>query len=114
MTKRKEAHQQKVQKIKTMKGVMKGSILFLFFSMIHVIGFGQAPDLISYQAIIRNSNNELVSNVSVGTRISILRGSAADVLLYQEEHNVKTNLNGLIYLNIGSGAPLFGTMSGID
>ena len=114
MTKRKVAHQQKVQKIKTMKGVMKGSLLFLFFSMIHVIGFGQAPDLISYQAIIRNSNNELVSNVSVGTRISILRGAAADVLLYQEEHNVKTNLNGLIYLNIGSGAPLFGTMSGID
>ncbi len=114
MTKRKKAHQQKVQKIKTMKGVMKGSILFLFFSMIHVIGFGQAPDLISYQAIIRNSNNELVSNVSVGMRISILRGSAADVLLYQEEHNEKTNLNGLVYLNIGSGAPLFGTMSGID
>ncbi|MDP4581792.1 MAG: hypothetical protein NWT07_13940, partial [Saprospiraceae bacterium] len=97
-----------------MKGVMKGSILFLFFSMIHVIGFGQAPDLISYQAIIRNSNNELVSNVSVGMRISILSGSAADVLLYQEEHNEKTNLNGLVYLNIGSGAPLFGTMSGID
>ncbi len=114
MTKRKKAHQQKVQKIKTMKGVMKGSILFLFFSTISIIGFGQAPDLISYQAIIRNSNNELVSNVSVGTRISILRGSAADVLLYQEEHSVKTNLNGLIYLNIGSGAPLVGTMSGID
>ena len=114
MTKRKKAHQQKVQKIKTMKGVMKGSILFLFFSMIHFIGFGQAPDLISYQAIIRNSNNELVSNVSVGMRISILRGSAADVLLYQEEHSEKTNLNGLVYLNIGSGAPLFGTMSGID
>jgi len=114
MTKRKKAHRQKVQKIKTMKGVMKGSILFLFFSTISIIGFGQAPDLISYQAIIRNSNNELVSNVSVGTRISILRGSAADILLYQEEHSVKTNLNGLIYLNIGSGAPLVGTMSGID
>jgi len=114
MTKRKKAHQQKVQKIKTMKGVMKGSILFLFFSTISIIGFGQAPDLISYQAIIRNSNNELVSNVSVGMRISILRGSAADILLYQEEHSEKTNLNGLVYLNIGSGAPLFGTMSGID
>jgi uncharacterized protein (TIGR02145 family) len=97
-----------------MKGVIKGSILFLFFIMIHAVGIGQAPDLISYQAIIRNSSNELVSNVSVGTRISILRGTAADVLLYQEEHSFKTNLNGLIYLNIGSGAPLFGTMSGID
>jgi uncharacterized protein (TIGR02145 family) len=114
MTKRKKAHQQKVQKIKTMKGVMKGSILFLFFSMISVVGFSQAPDLISYQTIIRNSNNELVSNVPVGVRISILSGSAADVLWYQEEHKVSTNLNGLAYLNIGSGTLLFGTMSGID
>ena len=97
-----------------MKGVIKGSILFLFFSMLNVIGYGQAPDLISYQAIIRNSNNELVSERTVGMRISILRGSEANVLLYQEEHNVKTNLNGLIYLNIGSGTPLFGIMSGID
>ena len=109
-----KAHQQKVQKIKTMKGVMKGSILFLFFSMISIVGFSQAPDLISYQTIIRNSNNELVSNVPVGVRISILSGSAADVLWYQEEHKVSTNLNGLAYLNIGSGAILFGSMSGID
>ena len=114
MTKRKEAHQQKVQKIKTMKGVMKGSILFLFFSMISINGFAQAPNLISYQTIIRNSNNELVSNVPVGVRISILSGSAADVLWYQEEHKVTTNLNGLAYFNIGSGTILFGTMSGID
>jgi uncharacterized protein (TIGR02145 family) len=109
-----KAHQQKVQKIKTMKGVMKGSFLFLFFSMISIVGFSQAPDLISYQTIIRNSNNELVSNVPVGVRISILSGSAADVLWYQEEHKVSTNLNGLAYLNIGSGTLLFGTMSGID
>jgi uncharacterized protein (TIGR02145 family) len=114
MKKRNSAHQQKVQKIKTMKGVMKGNILFLFFSMISIVGFSQAPDLISYQTIIRNSNNELVSNVPVGVRISILNGSAADVLWYQEEHKVSTNLNGLAYLNIGSGILLFGTMSGID
>jgi uncharacterized protein (TIGR02145 family) len=114
MKKRNSAHQQKVQKIKTMKGVMKGGILFLFFSTISIMGFTQAPDLISYQTIIRNSNNELVANVPVGVRISILSGSAADVLWYQEEHKVSTNLNGLAYLNIGSGALLFGTMSGID
>ena len=93
---------------------MKGSILFLFFNMISIIGFTQVPDLISYQTIIRKNNNELVSNVPVGVRISILSGSAADVLWYQEEHKVSTNLNGLAYLNIGSGTLLFGTMSGID
>ena len=114
MSRGKRSHQQKVQKIKTMKGVMKGSILFLFFSMISIIGFSQAPELISYQTIIRNSNNELVANVPVGVRISILSGSAADILWYQEEHKISTNLNGLAYLNIGSGTLLFGTMSGID
>ena len=93
---------------------MKGSILFLFFNMISIIGFTQVPDLISYQTIIRKNNNELVSNVPVGVRISILSGSAADVLWNQEEHKVSTNLNGLAYLNIGSGTLLFGTMSGID
>ena len=114
MTKKNKVPHQKVQKIKAMKGVMKGSILILFFSMISIVGFSQAPDLISYQTIIRNSNNELVSNVPVGVRISILSGSSADVLWYQEEHKVSTNLNGLAYLNIGSGILLFGTMSGID
>ena len=110
MTKRMQAHQQKVQKIKTMKGVMKGSILFLFFSVFSISGFAQAPDLISYQAIIRNSNNELIANGTVGVKISVLSGPAADVLWYQEEHTVKTNLNGLAYLTIGSSTPLFGRM----
>ena len=98
-----------------MKKFMKGSIFFLFLSFISIAGFAQSPNLISYQTVIRNSNNELVANGTVGIRISILSGSAADVLWYQEEHTVKTNLNGLAYLTIGSITPsLFGNMSGID
>jgi len=98
-----------------MKKFMNGSIFFLFLSFISIAGFAQSPNLISYQTVIRNSNNELVANGTVGIRISILSGSAADVLWYQEEHTVKTNLNGLAYLTIGSVTPpLFGNMSGID
>ncbi|MEY3321545.1 MAG: hypothetical protein RLZZ417_1128, partial [Bacteroidota bacterium] len=119
MIKRQNQHHQKVQNNKIMNGVMKKimrwSIFFLFLSFISITGFAQSPDLISYQTIIRNSNNELVTNASIGVRISILSGTAADVLWYQEEHTVKTNLNGLAYLNIGSVTPpLFGNMGGID
>jgi hypothetical protein len=93
---------------------MNRNIYFIFLSFFSTLLFSQTPDLISYQTIIRNSNNELVSNTTIGVRISILSGSTPDVPWYQEEHTLKTNLNGLAYLIIGKGTNLNGTMSGID
>ena len=96
-----------------LKKFMRWSI-FLFFSFSSINSFAQSPNLISYQTVIRNSNNELVANATVGMRISILSGTAADVLWYQEEHTVKTNLNGLAYVVIGKGTNLNGIMTEID
>ena len=70
---------------------MKQIISLVFFICLLLTGltcYSQAPNLLSYQAVIRNSNNELVSNTTVGVRISILSGLQANVLLYQEEHKV--------------------------
>jgi hypothetical protein len=55
-----------------------------------------------------------VSNTTVGVRISILGGPEANVQVYQEEHTVKTNINGLAYLTIGNGTILNGVITGID
>ena len=96
---------------------MKQTIPLIFFICLLLTGltcYSQAPNLLSYQAVIRNSNNELVSNTTVGVRISILSGLQANVLLYQEEHKVITNINGLAYFNIGNGKILNGLFSGID
>jgi uncharacterized protein (TIGR02145 family) len=87
-------------------------ILCLFIKGINC--YSQAPNLISYQTVIRNGNNELVSNTTVGVRISILSGPEANVLVYQEEHTVKTNINGLAYLTIGNGTISNGVITGID
>ncbi len=76
--------------------------------------YSQSPNLISYQTVIRNGNNELVSNTTIGVRISILGGPEANVLVYQEEHAVKTNINGLAYLTIGNGKILNGLITSID
>ena len=75
---------------------------------------GQAPGLISYQTIIRNTDNELISNKVVGIRISILKDNPNGIPIYQERHYVQTNLNGLAYLVIGGGTIIKGKFSDID
>ena len=76
----------------------------------------QAPQKMSYQAVVRNSSGALVTGQGVGMKISILQGSATGSLIYQEIYNPnpETNENGLLSLDIGDGIPLTGTFSTID
>ncbi|RNC88053.1 MAG: hypothetical protein ED556_02370 [Winogradskyella sp.] len=64
----------------------------------------QAPELMSYQAIIRAADDALIINSPIGIRISILEGSATGTTVYSETHTASTNDNGLVVLEIGSGA----------
>ena len=66
--------------------------------------FGQMPERISYQAVIRDSNNQLVNNQQVGMRISIIRGSADGMVVYSETLAPETNGNGLVSIEIGGEA----------
>ncbi len=75
--------------------------------------FAQAPHKMSYQAVIRNSNNALVTNASVGMRISILQGNITGAVIYSETHLINSNANGLVSLEIGGGSVLSGTFSSI-
>ena len=86
---------------------------YLFLIFINY-GFSQSPEKISYQAIIRNSSNVLVSNQSVGMRISILQGSTSGSSVYTETHTPTTNLNGLVSIEIGGGTVVSGLMSSVN
>ena len=70
----------------------------------------------SYQAVIRNGSNGLVTSSPVGMRVSILQGSPTGTLVYQEIYNPnpQTNANGLVAIEIGGGTPLTGTFTTID
>ncbi|WP_297930658.1 hypothetical protein [uncultured Coprobacter sp.] len=74
----------------------------------------QVPDLMSYQAVIRNVSNNLVVNKTVGVRISILKGGINGSPVYVETHSVQTNANGMISLYIGNGRVVQGSFSSID
>ncbi len=76
--------------------------------------FAQAPEKMSYQAVVRNSSNQLVTGQIVGMRISILQGSATGAAVYVETQTPTTNSNGLTTIEIGSGTVVSGTFSSIS
>lgn len=76
--------------------------------------FAQAPQKMSYQAVIRNNSDDLVLSTPVGMKISILQGSPAGTVVYSEIQNPSTNANGLVSMEIGTGTPLIGTFAGIN
>lgn len=73
----------------------------------------QSPEQISYQAVIRDNNSDLVTNSDVSIRILIRQGSITGTTAYQEEHNTTTNTNGLVSLIIGKGTPISGDFNDI-
>jgi hypothetical protein len=73
--------------------------------------WGQSPQKMSYQAVIRNSSDQLVTNHAVGMRISILKDATP---IYVETQTPSTNANGLVTIEIGGGTPVTGTFAGID
>ena len=76
--------------------------------------FAQAPEKFTYQAVVRNASNALVTNAQVGVRVSIMQGSSTGTSVYAESHIVVTNANGLLTLTVGAGSVLLGDFGAID
>lgn len=95
---------------------MKNIFIFLAVVLITTGVLAQAPKKMSYQAVIRNSSNALITNSAVGVRISIIQGSINGTEVYKEIYNPnpETNDNGLLAIEIGTGVPATGIFSNID
>lgn len=78
--------------------------------------FAQTPQKMSYQAVIRDSENQLIVNNEIGMRISILQGSVYGASVYVETQSPETNANGLVTIEIGSedATVVTGNFSQID
>ena len=74
----------------------------------------QAPEKFTYQAVVRNANNQLMTNTLVGVRVSIMQGSSTGSVVYSETQMLSTNANGLMTLNIGDGNIVYGNFSTIN
>ncbi len=76
--------------------------------------WAQAPEKMSYQAVVRDGSNNLVSSTSVGMQISILQGSTSGTAVYVETQTPTSNANGLVSLEIGTGTVVSGNFTTID
>ncbi|MDC3337365.1 hypothetical protein OAW23_05805 [Flavobacteriales bacterium] len=74
----------------------------------------QAPNKMSYQAVVRDASNSLVTSQPVGMQISILQGSVSGTPVYEEIQNPTTNANGLVSIEIGSGTIISGDFNTIN
>lgn len=73
-----------------------------------------AQSSFNYQGIARNAAGVAIANQNLGIRISILEGSAAGPVVYQETQTGTTNALGLFNLNIGEGTPVSGVFQDIN
>ena len=93
---------------------MKRIFTILTLILASTLLFAQAPTKISFQAIIRDANNQLLNNQEVGIQISILAGSDDGEEVYTETQSAETNKYGVISIEIGDGEVLKGEITNID
>ena len=97
-----------------MKSLLKLIIILFVLVISTQIVSAQAPNLMSYQAVLRNSTGVLITNAAVSVKISILQGSLVGTSVFEELHYTTTNVNGLITIAIGGGTNLTGSVSSIN
>jgi len=88
-------------------------LLLALIVMLSINSFGQAPEKINYQAIIRDVQGIVVANQNVSIKIEILESTPSGTLVYEESHSVVTNDYGLVNLKIGTGSVTSGVFSTI-
>ena len=93
---------------------MRKILVSLFVCLFSLNAWAQAPEKMSYQAVVRDNANALVVDKVVGMRISILRGSVSGTPAYVETQSPRSNTNGLVTLEIGAGTVVSGSFAGLN
>ena len=81
------------------------SILLVFLMLYCHIGLCQNQKGIAFQAVARTSNGVIMPNKLIQIRISILKDTTTEELLYQEIKSVTTSPLGLFTILIGNSEP---------
>jgi hypothetical protein len=92
---------------------MKTIFTALAFIIFAVTTNAQNANGFNYSAVARNNLGNLITDSSIGIKISILKSSGTGNIIYSEEHNVNTDSFGVFNLIIGSGTITTGTFNNI-
>ena len=81
---------------------------YLILILIPFMSLGQ----FNYQALVKDSNGELITSETINLRLSIQ--DVDENVLFSESHILSTTLDGMIHAEIGNGTNVSGTFSSID
>ncbi len=90
------------------------TLTLLLSYMLIQTAIAQSPEKMSFQAVVRDADNNLVINKAVGMQLSILQTSVSGTEVYKETQTPSTNSNGLLTLEIGTGDVVTGVFTTID
>lgn len=93
---------------------MKASLLSLCAFVCTTLAFGQVPQRMNYQAILRDGVGVTLLNTTGSLGIALLQGSSTGPVVYNETHNVTSNGFGLANVGIGNGTVISGNFASID
>lgn len=93
---------------------MKRFLLFVCFILLGDALLAQAPHLFSFQSVIRDKDELLVTNKEVVMLFSINQYDSLGATVFSEYHYVFTNSNGLMTAQIGSGENIIGSLEEIN
>ncbi len=79
--------------------IIRSLFLSLVFTSLSTIILAQVPEGFNYMAIARNASYELIKNTGITVRIAIL--DQPMTVIWEEEHAVTTNNEGLFQLIVG-------------
>ncbi|MGB3464862.1 MAG: hypothetical protein WBA74_06320, partial [Cyclobacteriaceae bacterium] len=88
--------------------------IIVFSLLLSVNIFGQTPQKMSMQALIKQSNGQPARNSFVSIRISIVEGTLMGNVVYSETHNPETDRDGIVSIAVGEGNVLAGNYSSIE
>lgn len=93
---------------------MQKQHLYLFAALLALattLG-AQTPQLVNYQAVIRDSMGKPVADSSLSVRVRILQGASDGTEVFKETHVGESAVNGLVQFAMGAANP--GGFAGID
>jgi|GEM_PF-1887496 len=88
-----------------------------FLSAILFIGLllqAQVPQKFSYQAVIRDANQELLQNRNINIQVSLFSAGSAGNPEFIEQHSLSSNVNGLVTFVIGDGEQVRGSIQDLS
>jgi hypothetical protein len=76
-------------------------LIVLSFLSFQVFCFGQAPEGINYQAVIRDNAGNVIQNNNVSLKMRLYQTAIGGAIIYEESFSSTTDNFGLVNLIIG-------------